>query len=220
MTNHMDATIEITKAVKELDEQKAQSLVEESLERGIDPTLVLNGVVAGLKAIGQKFETKEYFLLELIEGGELGKKLVDLITPYIPAKEGIKPTRIVIGAVKGDIHDIGKNLVATQLRVSGFEVLDLGVDVPSMSFVDKAEELRADIIALSAFLTTTIPCFIEVLEYLRDMGLRKKYKVIIGGGTMTQRYADLIGADGWAPDAARAVTLCEGLRTRDAGVVR
>lgn len=213
-TSNADIINDITQAVEELDERRAQSLVIERLGLGTDPSLVLQGVVAGLKSIGQKFERKEYFLLELIEGGELGKSLVDMITPHIPAKQGVKPTRIIIGAVKGDIHDIGKNLVATQLRVSGYEVFDLGVDVPSMSFIDKAQELHADIIALSAFLTTTIPCLTEVLDYLRDMGLRSQYKVIIGGGPTTQAYADQIGADGWAPDAAKAVVLCENLHSR------
>src|SRR5512139_3671920 len=105
-----------------------------------------------MKAIGRKFEAKEYFMLELMEGGEAGKKLIEIITPYLPRKEGLKPAKVVIGTVKGDIHDIGKNLVITQLGVSGFEVYDLGVDVPSMAFIEKAKEVGADIIGMGAFL--------------------------------------------------------------------
>lgn len=205
---------EIVKAVEELEESKAEALVKKALEDGCDPEQILGGVVAGLKAIGRRFEKKEYFLVELIEAGELGEKLVNMIMPFLPLKGRERSAKVVIGAVKGDVHDIGKNLVATQLRVSGFEVYDLGVDVPSMTFVDKAQEVGADIIALSAFLTTTIPCFTEVLNYLKDMGLRAKYKTIIGGGTTTQAYADEIGADGWAADAIEAVTLCENLLSR------
>lgn len=213
----MNFVEEIAKAVEDIEESKAEALVKEALAAGVDPAGILRGVVAGLKAIGRRFENKEYFLLELTEGGEVGKKLVDLIAPHIPAKEGQEPAKVVIGAVQGDIHDIGKNLVATQLRVSGFEVYDLGINVPSMNFVDKACDSGADIIALSAFLSTTIPYFVEVLDCLRDMGLRSKFKVIIGGGTTTKAYADQIGADGWAEDAVRAATLCESLVSRTVG---
>lgn len=208
---------EITKAVEELDESKAEALVMEALVRGFDPDRVLQAVVAGLKALGRRFERKEYFVLELMEGGEIGRKLVDVITPYLPPREGVQPARVVIGSVKNDIHDIGKSLVTTQLRISGFEVYDLGVNVASMVFIDKAREVGADIIALSAFTTMTMVSFKEVLDYLRDMGLRGRYKVIIGGGTTSMAFAKQIGADGWAPDAVEAVTLCESMVSRKVG---
>ena len=208
---------EIVKAVEAIDYPKAEALVKEALQKGVDSTEVLQGVVDGMKAIGHKFETKEYYMLELMEGGDVGKRLIAIITPHLPRREGVKPSKIVIGTVKGDIHDIGKNLVITQLEVSGFEVYDLGVDVPSMTFIDKAKEVGADIIGMGAFITTTIANFKEVMGFLNDMGLRDKYKVIIGGGPTTQELAESLGADGWAPDAVSAVTLCERLITKEGG---
>ncbi len=212
MENEVQMLDEIAKAVDELDETKATTLVDEALEKGLNPVDILQkGVVAGLKAVGHKFETKEYFMLELMEAGELGKKLIDTITPHLPRIEGTKTARVVIGSSKGDIHDIGKNLVIMQLQISGFEVYDLGVDVPSTTFIDKAREVGADIIGMSAFLSTTMAYFAEVINYLKDMGIRDKYKVIVGGGTTDAAFAESIGADGTAPDAIQAVKLCERL---------
>ena len=203
---------ELAKAVEELEEEKSVDLVGKALQKGVNAVDILQkGVIAGLKAVGDKFETKEYFMLELMEVGEIGKKLIAMITPHLPVVEGAKAARVVIGSTKGDIHDIGKNLIITQLTVAGFEVFDLGVDVPSMTFVDKAREVGADIIALSAFLSTTMAYFSEVIKYLEDMGIRDKFKVIVGGGTTDEAFAKSIGADGTAPDAISAVRLCERL---------
>ncbi len=212
MADNMQVLDEIAKAVDELDEARAKTLVDEALKNGIDPVaIVQQGVVAGLKAVGHKFETKEYYMLELMEAGELGKKLIDTITPHLPRTEGARRAKVVIGATKGDIHDIGKNLVITQLQIYGYDVYDLGVDVPSIAFIDKAREVGADIIAMSAFLSTTMSYFADVINYLKDMGIRDKYKVIVGGGTTDAAFAKSIGADGTAPDAVQAVKLCESL---------
>ncbi len=203
---------EIAKAVDKRDETKSITLVNEALKKGLNPADVLQkGVVAGLKTVGHKFETKEYYMLELMEAGDLGKTLIDIITPHLPRIEGDKPARIVIGSTKGDMHDIGKNLVITQLQIAGFEVYDLGVDVPSPTFIEKAKEVGADIIGLSAFLTPTMAYFGEVIKYMKDMGIRDKYKVIVGGGATDEAYAKSIGADGTAPDAFQAVKLCQRL---------
>ena len=203
---------EIARAVEELEEAKATALVDEALEKGLNTVDILQeGVMAGLKGAGRRFEEKEYFMLELMAVGEIAKKLIDTITPHLPSMEGKEPARVVIGSTKGDIHDIGKNLIITQLQVAGFEVYDLGVDVPSLTFIEKATEVEADIIAMSAFLTTTMVYFSEVIQYLKDMGLRDKFKVIVGGGTTDEAYAESIGADGTAPDAIQAVALCERL---------
>jgi methylmalonyl-CoA mutase cobalamin-binding domain/chain len=121
---------------------------------------------------------------------------------------------MVIGAVQGDMHDLGYSLVAKQLELAGFEVHSLGVDVAPMTFIDKAQEVNANIIGLSTFLVTTIPGCAEIIDYLRDMGLKERFKVIVGGGTTTQEVADELGADGWAPNAVEAVALCEGLMVR------
>jgi methylmalonyl-CoA mutase cobalamin-binding domain/chain len=121
---------------------------------------------------------------------------------------------VVIGAVQGDMHDLGYGLVAKRLELAGFEVHSMGVDVAPMTFIDKAREVDADIIGLSTFLVTTIPGCSEVLDYLRDMGLRERFKVIVGGGATTEEIADELGADGWAENAVTAAALCEGLVAR------
>ncbi|MGI5926682.1 MAG: cobalamin B12-binding domain-containing protein [Thermacetogeniaceae bacterium] len=211
MESNTQMLAELAKAVEELDEAKAAAIVDEALQKGLNPVDILQGVVAGLKAAGHRFEINEYYLLELMEVGEIGKKLINTITPHLPSLDGSSPGRVVIGSTKGDIHDIGKNLIITQLQVAGFEVYDLGVDVPSLTFIDKAQEVGADIIAMSAFLSTTMAYFAEVINYLKDMGLRDKFKVIVGGGTTDEAFAKSIGADGTAPDAIQAVKLCERL---------
>ncbi len=209
----MEETIaQIAQAVAALEEAKAVALVQEALDQKLDPVQVLQGgVMAGLEIIGKKFETQEYFLAELMMGGDISNKCIALITPHMPLSTGPKMGTVVIGTVRGDIHDIGMDAVARQLQMTGFEVHNLGVEVPSMTFIDKAQEANADIIALSAFLTTTMPAFVEVLDYLRDMGLRAKRKVIVGGGVTTEEYARSIGADGWAPNAVGAARLCKNL---------
>jgi methanogenic corrinoid protein MtbC1 len=207
----MDVQNEIALAVADILEDRAETLVNDSLAQGVDAKLLLDGVIAGLQEVGHRFETQEYFMLELMEAGELGKNLIGTITPHLPKLEGARKGKVVFGSSKGDIHDIGKNLVITQLELAGFDVIDLGVDVPSMAFIDKARETGADIIAMSAFLTTTMAYFSEVVQYLKDMGLRDKYKVIVGGGTTSEEFAASIGADGTAPDAVKALKLCEKL---------
>lgn len=202
---------EIAQAVVDLEEERAAALVEQALAEGVDAKRLLDGIVDGLNAVGKKFETGDYFMLELMMAGELGKSLIEAITPHLPTIEGSEPAKVIIGSVKGDIHDIGKNLVITQLQLAGFEVWDLGVDVASMAFIDKAQEVGADIIAMSAFLSTTVVYFAEVIDYLKDMGLRDKYRVIVGGGTTDAAFAESIGADGTAPDAIQTVTLCKRL---------
>jgi 5-methyltetrahydrofolate--homocysteine methyltransferase len=202
----------IALAVEELKDETALTLVRSALEAGVDPSAILNeGVMSGLKAIGKRFESKYYFLGELLTGSNLAEACIDILAPFLP--KNIMPTRgvVVIGAVQGDIHSIGYGLVAKQLELAGYEVHSLGINVPSLVFIEKAEEFNADIIALSAFLVTTIPYCNEVIKYLRDMGLRNRYKVIIGGSETNQSRAENMGADGWANDALEAVKLCDQL---------
>lgn len=209
----MDAK-EIAQRVAELDDAAADE-VNKALEAGIDPVELLRaGVIRGLELIGKKFEAGEYFLPELMMGGELAEKCIALIDPHLPEDAGSSEGVVVIGAVHGDIHDIGYGLVAKQLQLAGFEVHKIGVNVPAMTFVEKAQEVNADIIGLSAFLTTTIPNCTEVVEYVRDMGLKDTFKVIIGGAETSQEKADQMGAAGWAPNAVEAVTLCRRLMGR------
>ena len=205
---------EIALRVAALDDGAADE-VTKALEAGVDPVELLRaGVIRGLEQIGERFEAGEYFLPELMMGGELAEQCIALIDPHLPEDAGASEGVVVIGAVHGDIHDIGYGLVAKQLQLAGFEVHKVGVNVPAMTFIDKAQEVNADIIGLSAFLTTTIPNCTELVDYIRDMGLKGKFKVIIGGAETSQEKAHQMGADGWAPNAVEAVTLCQRLMGR------
>ena len=211
-------TQEIAQAVELLDKKKALALVQKALDEGINPVdIVQLGIVAGLEGIGKRFEKQEYFLAELMMGGKISQACIDLVTPHLPKTATTKEGVVVIGAVQGDLHDIGYGLVATQLELNGFEVHKLGVNVPAMTFIDKAREKNADIIGLSAFLVTTSPNCNEVIDYLKDMKLRDKYFVIIGGTETSQEKADAMGADGWAKNAVGAVELCKRLMAKKGG---
>jgi methylmalonyl-CoA mutase cobalamin-binding domain/chain len=189
--------------------------VTAALAGGEDPLVLLQqGVIGGLERIGEQFEAGEYFLGELILGGQIAEKCIALIDPHLPTGRGAPRGVVVIGAVQGDMHDLGYGLVAKRLELAGFEVHSMGVDVAPMTFIDKAREVDADIIGLSTFLVTTIPGCSEVLDYLRDMGLRERFKVIVGGGATTEETVDELGADGWAENAVAAAALCEGLVAR------
>lgn len=168
-------------------------------------------MLAGLKEIGRLFQEQEYFLAELMMGAKLVEECLALLDPHLPKVEGAKRGTVVIGAVQGDLHSIGYGLVAKQLELAGYEVHSVGIDVPAMTFIDKAQEVNADIIGLSAFLVTTIPNCNAVIDYLRDMGIKDKIKVIIGGAETNQEVADKMGADGWAANAIDAVKLCDKL---------
>lgn len=203
---------DIKQAIMDLEDDQALDLVQEAIEQGLEPREILeNGVMAGLKEIGELFQRGEYFLAELMMGGNLVEKCVEILDPHLPKAEGQKKGVVVIGAVKGDLHSIGYGMVAKQLELAGYEVHSVGIDVPAMTFIDKAQEVNADIIGLSAFLVTTIPNCNQVIDYLRDMGLKDKFKVIIGGTETNQAAADNMGADGWAPNAIEAVKLCDRL---------
>jgi 5-methyltetrahydrofolate--homocysteine methyltransferase len=202
---------EIARLIGDLDNQ-ATSAVEKALSEGENPVdLLQQGVIRGLEIVGEKFESQDYFLPELIAGGKITETCIALINPHLPRDQSATLGVVVIGAVQGDFHDLGYGLVAMQLELAGFEVHQLGVDIPPMTFIDKAQGLNADIIGLSAFLITTIPKCNIMIDYLRDMGLRDRFQVIIGGAQTSQEVADEMGADGWAPNAVEAVRLCRNL---------
>jgi 5-methyltetrahydrofolate--homocysteine methyltransferase len=202
---------EIARLIGDLDKQ-AISAVERALSEGEDPgDLLQQGVIRGLELVGEKFESQDYFLPELVTGGKITETCIALINPHLPRDQSSALGVVVIGAVQGDFHDLGYGLVAMQLELAGFEVHQLGVDIPPMTFIDKAQELDADIIGLSAFLITTIPKCNTVIDYLRDTGLRDRFQVIIGGAQTSQEAADEMGADGWAPNAVEATRLCRNL---------
>lgn len=210
MNEEFSAKLE--EAIVQLKGSEAKAFIEGALKEGADPKeLLQQGVITGLQKVGTLFEKGDYFLAELMMAGKIGEACIGLIKPHLPAGTGPKAGTVVIGAVEGDVHDIGYSLVASQLEMAGYEVHKLGVNLKSMVFIQKAQDLNADIIGLSAFLVTTIPNCAEVVKYLKDMGLRDKYKVIIGGTETSKEKAKELGCDGQADNAVEAVSLCNRL---------
>jgi corrinoid protein of di/trimethylamine methyltransferase len=194
--------------------EDAARLAQQAVAEGIDPLEAINkGFVVGVNFVGEQFSCGEMFLPDLVLAGEAMKAAVAVLEPEM-AKRGAVRTMlgtVVIGTVEGDIHDIGKTLVATMLSASGFQVFDLGVDVAVHTFVEKARQVRADIVGLSALLTTTMTKQKDVIEALDDVGLRPAVKVIVGGAPVTSGWAEEIGADGFSEDAIGAVALAKRL---------
>jgi len=170
-------------------------------------------MIPAMDEVGQRFECNEYFVPELLIAARAMKTALELITPQLLESGSKRVGRVVIGTVQGDLHDIGKNLVASMLEGGGFEVIDLGVDVPSEKFVEAAVEKDGTILALSALLTTTMTMMKNVIEALDQAGVRNKTKVMIGGAPITQQYAEEIGADGYSDNASAAVALARKLAT-------
>jgi len=197
----------ITDALIELEEDDVLSGVEAALGEGADPVGLVEQLREGMSVIGKRFEDKEYYLSELIMSAEIFKEAVALIEPHLSGSVGDPLGTVVIGTVKGDIHDIGKNIVTTLLRCEGYDVTDLGVDVPVESFVDKARETGARLVALSGLLTPAFDEMKATVQAMADAGLRSQVKIIIGGGPVNQAVVDYSGADDWGKDAAHAVRL-------------
>ncbi len=202
----------IGKAMIALDKTEVVAVTEKGLAAGIDPLEIIEeGLLPGLSTIGQMFEDEEIFLPELMKSAQIFQEAMNLLQPKIQelGKTAKKKGTVVIGTVKGDMHYIGKNILKLLLETSGFAVHDLGVDVDPFAFIRKADEVNADVIALSALLTTTLVGQKDVLEALEGQGKREKYKVIVGGGAVTKSWADGIGADGYAENAYAAVELAK-----------
>jgi 5-methyltetrahydrofolate--homocysteine methyltransferase len=166
-----------------------------------------------MRELGEKFQRMEIFLVDLMLAADAMKAGVSVLNRRLSelSEKPVKAGTFVIGTVKGDLHDIGKNIVATMLSVAGFEVIDLGVDVSNSTFAEAVERYRPDILGLSALMTTTRPMQKDVIEYLKALELRDKCKILVGGGSVTKEYAEEIGADGYAPDAASAVEVAKKL---------
>ena len=194
------------------DAAAAKSVTEAALNEGAAPlTLVQDVMMPAMDEVGRKFEANEYFVPELLLAARAMKSSLELIRPLLAAG-GVEPAgRIVIGTVKGDLHDIGKNLVAAMLEGGGFEVIDLGVNVDPAKFVRAVKEKGAGIVALSALLTTTMPAMKTTIEAIAKAGLRDTVKIMVGGAPVTESYAKEIGADGYSQNAAGAVTLARAL---------
>ncbi len=189
---------------------EVKELVQKALDDGLDAGEVLNkGLLAGMGVVGERFKKNEVYVPEVLIAARAMKAGSEILKPLL-AESGVKPTgTVVLGTVKGDLHDIGKNLVGMMLEGGGFQVVDLGTDVPSEKFVEAARENNAEIIGASALLTTTMTAMKEVVDSLSSSDLGGKVKIMIGGAPVTQAYCDEIGADGYAPDAASAADVAK-----------
>jgi 5-methyltetrahydrofolate--homocysteine methyltransferase len=185
---------------------EVKELVQRAIDEGEDVQKVLNeGLVAGMSVVGAKFKANEFYVPEVLIAARAMKAGMEILRPILADKNIKGVGTVVLGTARGDLHDIGKNLVAMMLEGAGFEIIDLGVDVSPEKFIEAAKEKKADLVGLSALLTTTMPSMKDVVKKMGDSGLKDKVKVMIGGAPVTQSYADEIGADGYAPDAASAV---------------
>lgn len=202
----------IYQAILEGDMTGTDAAVRNALESGFDPGKILNeGMVAAMKEVGQRFEDGDYFVPEMLISARAMQSGLSILKPHL-VSSNVKPIgKIVIGTVKGDLHDIGKNLVGLMLEGAGFEVKDLGTDVAPEKFISAVQEDQFDIICLSALLTTTMTNMQETIDSLKAAGLRGKVKVMIGGAPVTEAFAIQIGADGYSPDASSAARLAREL---------
>jgi 5-methyltetrahydrofolate--homocysteine methyltransferase len=194
------------------DMKGAGVLTEVALQSGIPPQKVLTeALVPGMEVVGEKFRCNEVYVPEVLVSARAMKKSLSILKPQLTAT-GAKPVGIAVaGTVKGDLHDIGKNLVCMMLEGAGYQIVDLGTDVAPAKFVEAIQQKGVNVIALSALLTTTMPSMKSTIEAIKEAGLRDKVKIMIGGAPVTQRYADEIGADGYAPDAASAVDVAKSI---------
>jgi methylmalonyl-CoA mutase cobalamin-binding domain/chain len=189
--------------IAELNIRDAEKDVEVALEKGVDPRKIIEeGLSEGLKVVGERYEKGEYFLSELIMSAEVANTIMKKIEPKLisKSKEGVIG-KVIIGTVQGDLHDIGKNLTASLLKAVGFEVYDLGVDVSPENFVEAVKKYRPNIVGMSALLTVCIPMYKKTIKALEEAGLRKKLKILIGGGAASEKVAREVGADSYAENA-------------------
>jgi methanogenic corrinoid protein MtbC1 len=201
---------DLVKALADLKEQEVIKIVGDRLKANEDPLKILGDARKGMEIVGQRFASSEYFIPDLVYSGEILKSVTELVKPKLTrAAESKKLGRIVFGTVAGDIHDIGKDIVVFMLDVNGFEVFDLGVDVPAQKFVDKIKETGASVVGLSGFLTLAFDSMKQTVEAIKAAGLRDKVKVMIGGGQITEEVKEYTGADAYGKDAVAGVTLAK-----------
>lgn len=196
----------IAKSVIEGGKEEVKKLVQQAITEGMAlDKLLSEGLIAGMNVVGERMRNHEMFIPEVLRSANAMSAGMDLMTPLLIKGEFSLGTKVVLGTVKGDLHDIGKNLVGMMFKGAGFQVVDLGVDVPAERFVQAVVEQKAEVLAMSALLTTTMPAMRNTIEALQDAGLQEKVKVIVGGAPLSLEHANKIGADGYARDAARAV---------------
>ncbi|MGQ9791064.1 MAG: corrinoid protein [Armatimonadota bacterium] len=202
----------LAQAILEGKRNDAVELTQKLVDAGVTPKQILDdGLIAGMSVAGEKFKNGEYFVPEILVAARAMKAAMELLRPLLVATDVQPIGTIVIGTVRGDLHDIGKNLVAMMVEGAGFRVVDLGVDVTADKFIAAAKEHNPQIVGISALLTTTMTYIPEVIKAFDSEGLRPKVKIIVGGAPVTQEWANQIGADAYAPDAATAVDKCKEL---------
>lgn len=202
----MSDFLELQKALVAGDGNTLASETQKLLDSGIDPhAIIKKGLVPGMDVVGEKFKNDELYLPEVINIAMIFKSSVELIKPKLMGNQVAYAGKVIIGTVQGDMHDVGKNIVVLMLEANGFEVIDLGVDVPTQTFIKMATEIDADVIGMSALLTTTMPKINEVINNLKEAGLEGRFKTIIGGAPINQSFADQVGADAYGHDAIDAV---------------
>ena len=200
----------LAEALKDLDEKKVYQLVEEKIKSGASPLEIIAECNEGMVGVGERFSSGEYFLSQLIFSAEIFKNVLNMLEPFMPQSgTGGTAGKVVIGTVKGDIHDIGKNIVVSLLRGAGFDVTDLGVDVPAEKFVAALKETGARVLGLSALLNFTYPEMKNVVEAVTEAGLRDRVTIIIGGAPCNEQVRQFTGADYYAEDAVTGVNICK-----------
>ena len=209
---------ELQECMLDGDDELAVEITEKALADGMDPLdIIQKNMVPILNDIGDQFARLELFLPDLVMAAEVATAVKEVISDKLVRSEGVDTGKVVIGTLQGDVHDIGKNIVATLLEVNGYEVFDLGNDVPPFDFIETAKRENADIIALSSLLTTSMPYMEDVLKGLNGLGCRDQFKVIVGGGPVSAAWAESIGADGYSEDANEAIQLCNRIMSEKKG---
>lgn len=190
----------------------AKDLTKAMIDKGVDPLEIINqGLMAGMNVVGVRFKAGDMFVPEVMMSAKAMSMGIEILKPYMADRDMPSAGKVLIGTVKGDLHDIGKKLVVMMLESAGFDIIDLGVDIDPAAFVNAVKEHKPQVVGLSALLTTTMVAMRDTIEILKEEGLRDTVKIIIGGAPISQSFADEIGADGYAPDAAAATDLCRGL---------
>lgn len=190
----------------------AQTLTQKMIDKGNDPLEIINqGLMAGMNVVGVRFKAGEMYVPEVMMSAKAMSKGIEVVKPLISERDMPTAGKVLVGTVKGDLHDIGKNLVIMMMESAGFKIIDLGVDIDPAAFVKAVKEHKPQVMGMSALLTTTMLSMKDTIEMLKEEGLRDSVKIIVGGAPISQSFADEIGADGYAPDAAAATDLCKRL---------
>ncbi len=205
----MSKLVEITNALAELDEDRALQLVKEALEGDVAAGDILQACQEGMNQVGSRFECQDYFVSDLIMSGEIFKQIGAILEPHLKLGAAAYVGKVVVGTVKGDIHDIGKDIVVNMLKSAGFEVLDLGVDVPAARFVDVLKESGATVLGLSGLLTLAFDSMKETVKAVAAAGMRDKVRIMVGGGPVDGNVCKAVGADAWGENAQQAVRLAK-----------